>query len=208
MLLVAEPGMGKSTFLSYLEHEIKKTDPSVWVLRINLHEHTKAFDNTEFEECQIFLRKAALSSEQGALELERNIFLQALEQREKMVIILDGFDEISPYYSPKVTKILRIIMDKTSSKVWVSSRFPYRQHLEDMVKKLAYTLQPFTTENQMQFLEQYWSEAIKLSKQENLRLFAENLLSLCSQNFSDKDGEFTGIPLQIMMLGEAFVKET
>jgi hypothetical protein len=35
----------------------------------------------------------------------------------------------------------------------------------------------------------------------------ETLLSLCSQNFSDKDGEFTGIPLQTMMLGEAFVKE-
>jgi len=30
---------------------------------------------------------------------------------------------------------------------------------------------------------------------------------LCSQNFSDKDGELTGIPLQTMMLGEAFIKE-
>jgi hypothetical protein len=30
---------------------------------------------------------------------------------------------------------------------------------------------------------------------------------LSSKNFSDKDGEFTGIPLQTIMLGEAFVKE-
>ena len=36
---------------------------------------------------------------------------------------------------------------------------------------------------------------------------AEKLLSLFSQNFSDKDVEFTGIPLQTMMLGEAFKKE-
>jgi len=38
-------------------------------------------------------------------------------------------------------------------------------------------------------------------------MFATQLLSLCSQNFSDKDGDFTGIPLQTMMLGEAFVNE-
>jgi ankyrin repeat protein len=38
-------------------------------------------------------------------------------------------------------------------------------------------------------------------------MFAKKLLSLCSKNFSDKDGEFTGIPLQTMMLGEAFVTE-
>jgi hypothetical protein len=82
--------------------------------------------------------------------------------------------------------------------------------LEDIVKKLAFTLEPFTPENQIEFLELYWNEHIKDIKnynEGNLRMFAKKLLSLCSQNFSDKDGEFTGIPLQTMMLGEAFVKE-
>jgi hypothetical protein len=40
MLLAAELGMEKSTFLYCVEHEIKKCKPSMWVLRINLHEHT------------------------------------------------------------------------------------------------------------------------------------------------------------------------
>jgi hypothetical protein len=43
-----------------------------------------------------------------------------------------------------------------------------------------------------------------MSNQGNLEEFAKKLLSLCSRNLSDKDGEFTGIPLQTMMLGEAF----
>ena len=30
MLLAAEPGMGKSTFLSHMEHEIKKRNTAVW----------------------------------------------------------------------------------------------------------------------------------------------------------------------------------
>lgn len=135
-----------------------------------MHEHTSALEKNEFEnecidKCKDFLWNAAHSPEQGALTLERKIFLQALEQREKMVIILDGFDEISPDDSPKVTKLLRTIIDKTASKVWVSSRFSYWQDLENILIKLGYILQHFTTENQMQFLEQYWSEAIKSSNQ-------------------------------------------
>jgi len=50
VLLVAEPGMGKSTFLSYMAHEIKKCNPSVWVLRINLNEHTKELDCIKFDQ--------------------------------------------------------------------------------------------------------------------------------------------------------------
>jgi len=85
MLLVAEPGMGKSTFLSYMAHEIKKWKPSVWVLRINLNEHTKAMEDTEFEqqcvdECKSFLWSVAHSPEQDALKVTKQIFLQALEQ--------------------------------------------------------------------------------------------------------------------------------
>jgi hypothetical protein len=211
MLLVAEPGMGKSTFLSHMEH-IKKWNPSVWVQKINLHEHTSALENTEFErgntdKCTDFLLNAANLSEQNTLPLERKIFSQALEHSGKMVIILDGFDEISPDYSPKVNMILRTIIDKTASKIWVSSRLSCRQELEDILVKLAFTLQPFTEENQIQFLEGYWNGIIKTDKEGNLRIFATELLSLCSKNFIEKDRVFTGIPLQTMMLGEAFMKQ-
>ena len=213
MLLVAEPGMGKSTFLSHMEHEIKKKNTAVWVLRINLNEHTRLLENSEFEEgcidkCKTFLWSAAHSLEQGSLlHFVEKIFLQAFEDTGKMVIILDGFDEISLHYTQKVNILIREIRDKTASQVFVSSRFSQGQNLEDIVIKLAFRLQAFTLGNQIEFLEQYWNKDINGYKEGNVRVFAEKLLSLCSQNFSDKDGEFTGIPLQTMMLGEAFVRE-
>jgi len=212
MLLVAEPGMGKSTFLSCMEYEIKRCNPSVWVLRINLNEHTEELDNTDFEnesidKCKKFLWNAAHTRQQDALEVTEEIFLQALEQTGKMVIILDGFDEISPDYSREVETLIRTIRDNTASKMWISSRFPCQQEMEDILGKLAFTLQHFTQENQIQFLEQYWSEKNEISYQDNLQLFAKKLLSLCSKKFTDNDWEFTGIPLQTMMLGEAFVIE-
>jgi len=140
MLVVAEPGMGKSTFLSHMEYEIKKRKPAVWVLRINLNEHTQALENIEFEEecidkCKMFLWKAARSPEQCAAELVEKIFLQALEQTGNMVIILDGFDEISPYYTTKVNILIGEIGDKTASQILISSPFSYRHNLEDILKK-------------------------------------------------------------------------
>jgi ankyrin repeat protein len=211
MLLVAEPGMGKSTFLSYMVHKIKEWNPSVWVLRINLIEHTKELERIEFEEecidkCKEFLWSIAHSPEQDDYDLHitKQIFLQALKETGQMVIILDGFDEISPDYSRQVEMLVRTLRDKTASKIWISSRFSYRQELEDMLGKFAFTLQPFTPKNRVQFLKQYWSEVCGISNRENLQKFADKLLSLCSQNLTNKDGDFAGIPLQTMMLGEAF----
>jgi len=211
-LLVADPGMGKSTFLSYMAHEIKKRKPWVWVLRINLNEHANELENNEFKQenidnCKKFLWSAAHSPEQDGWKVTKEIFLQALKKTGKMVIILDGFDELSQENRRKVKMLIRSITDETASKIWISSRFPYRQELEDIVGKIAFTLQPFTTENKVQFLKQYWNEVTGISNRGYLQNFAERLIGLCSQNFSDKDGEFTGIPLQTMMLGEAYINE-
>jgi ATPase subunit of ABC transporter with duplicated ATPase domains len=85
ILLVAEPGMGKSTFLSHMEHKLKEENSAVWVLRINLSEHTSALHNVEFKgeciaKCKMFLWEAARLPEQCAANLVEKIFLQALGQ--------------------------------------------------------------------------------------------------------------------------------
>jgi hypothetical protein len=156
MLLVAEPGMGKSTFLSDLEHEIKERNPAVWVLRINLIEHTKLLDDMELEgecidKCKKFLWSAAHTTGQDALGLAEYIFTRALRKTGKMVILFDGFDEISPHYTKKVNMLIRAIREKTPSQILVSSRFSQRPNLEDVLIKLAFTLQPFKRENQISF---------------------------------------------------------
>jgi len=60
-----------------MSHEIKEWKPSVWVLRINLNEHTKVLEDTGFEQecidkCKMFLWSAAHSPEQVALEVPKN----------------------------------------------------------------------------------------------------------------------------------------
>jgi hypothetical protein len=111
LLLAAEPGMEKSTFLSCMEHEIKKCKPSIWVLRLNLHEHKRTLANIEFErECiknhKEILWNAVHSSKEKALAIAETIFRQALEQTGNPVVILDVFDEISPDYSLLVEMLI------------------------------------------------------------------------------------------------------
>jgi hypothetical protein len=212
MLLTAEPGMGKSTFLSYVEHEIKKYNPSTWIVRINLNENTRTLKNTKFgnkfiEECKEFLCDAAHSPEQNALELEKELFRQSLEQTVNVAVILDGFDEISSEYGSKVMTLIKELMSEMRLKIWVASRLSDRVKLEDIMMKFAFTLQPFNKENKIIFLEKYWKETIKCVDPGSVRNFAEELIMLSTKNFSDKDGQFIGIPLQTMMLGEAFAKE-
>jgi hypothetical protein len=91
-----------------------------------------------------------------------------LEQTAKSVLILDAVDEISPDYSSKVKMIIKAITDETPSNICISSGFRYRQKLEDIVEKIGFTLQPFTSENQIQYLEKYLSEVTELSNRELL----------------------------------------
>ena len=69
---------------------------------------------------------AAHSQEQEDLTVAKKniyIFLQHLEKTGKMVIILDGFDEISPNHTPKLNILIRAIRDKTASQISVLSVF-------------------------------------------------------------------------------------
>jgi hypothetical protein len=125
------------------------------------------------------------------LALEKIIFVKALEQTGNVVVILDGFDEISPDYSLKFEMLIREIRNEVASKIWVSSRSSYRINLEKIMMKFAFTLRPLITQNQITCLEQYWNKTIKNPKQEPLRNFTEVFLRLFSKNFSDKNGQFT-----------------
>jgi hypothetical protein len=94
---------------------------------MNTHAHWKILNlkKNVSTSARCFLWSAADSLEQGSLHLVQKIFLQALEPTGKMVIILDDFNEISPYYTPKVNILIRAIRDKTASQIWVSSRFSH-----------------------------------------------------------------------------------
>jgi len=119
--------------------------------------------------------------------------------------MLDGFDEISPYYEKTVIDLLQTLKSMSLLEFWITTRPHLRQKLEDNLQQLSYTLQPFSRENQVEFLKKFWLRNREEGKDKNkLEIYAKKLIMKLATSISDTDKEFTGIPLQCRILAEAF----
>jgi predicted NACHT family NTPase len=149
MLISDTAGMGKSTVLTYLSKIIKQKFTAKWVVRIDLNGHTYALkvlkeEHIDKEKAIDFASERLLKLKPG-LELE--LFKQCCEQKQKLrlVIMLDGFDEISPSY--KDTALTQTAVEQ----LWVTTRPRVREELEDKLQQLSYTFEPFSEGNEVEF---------------------------------------------------------
>ena len=218
LVLISDPaGMGKSTALTHLSRQMKKKFPNSWVLRIDLNNHTDELENLkkgtiDKEKATEFVSKKLLKLK---TEFDLKLFEHCSEQRQKIriVLMLDGFDEISPDYGKTVIDLLRTLKSMSVLEFWVTTRPHLRQELENNLQQLSYTLEPFSKENQVEFLKKFWRQrdwftevgnGKKGKDKHKLRTYAKELIEKLSTSLSDRDKEFTGIPLQCRMLAEAF----
>ena len=220
MLISDTAGMGKSTVLTHLSKQIKQKFPNKWVVRIDLNDHTDALkvlkqEQIDKEKAIEFVSEKLLKLKPG---LEMELFKQCCEQQQKVkiVVMLDGFDEISPSYKETVIDLLQALRQMAVEQLWVTTRPHLRQELEDKLLQLSYTLKPFSEENQVEFLTKFWSlqdwftelDSEEAEEAKNkLEIYAKRLIKKVAQSISYKDKDFTGIPLQCRMLAEAFDEE-
>jgi len=220
MVLISDTaGMGKSTVLTHLTKQIKQKFPNKWVVRIDLNDHTDALkalkkEQIDKEKAVEFVSEKLLKLEPG---LEMVLFKKCCEEKQKVriIIMLDSFDEISPSYKQTVTDLLQALRQTAVEQLWVTTRPHLRQELEDKLQQLSYTLEPFSEENQVEFLKKFWGlkgwfreldDEEEKQVETKLQTCAKELINI-SKLVSDKDTEITGIPLQTRILAEAFVEE-
>jgi len=220
ILISDTAGMGKSTVLTHLSKQIKQKFPTKWVVNIDLNDHTDALKalkqrHVDKEKVIKFVSEELLKLQPG-LELE--LFKHCCEQKQKakVVIMMDSFDKISPFYKETVIDLLQALRQMAVEQLWVTTRPHLRADLEDKLQQLSYTLEPFSEEDQVVFLKNNWclkhwfteTEDKEEEKEKNkLETFAECLIKDLCYSISDKDRQFTGIPLHTHMLAEAFDKQ-
>jgi hypothetical protein len=214
VLLIADTaGMGKTTVLTHLSKQIKQKYPANWLVRIDLNDYTEVLraqkgKSMDKERVLKFISKEVLKLES---ELENGLFKKSVEGQadNKVVVMVDGFDEISPNYKQTVLDMLQVLKQTSVEQLWVTTRPHLREELEDHLQQLSYTLQPFSEFEQVEFLKKLWLHNLNLevSNQKLLKIYAETLIRKLAQSISDKDKDFTGIPLQTRMLAEAFEEE-
>jgi len=86
------------------------------------------------------------------------LFRKSFEGNElsKVVVMVDGFDEISSSYKETVTDMLQVLKQTPLEQLWVTIRPHLRDELEDNLQQLSYTLQPFSEVEQVEFLKKFW----------------------------------------------------
>jgi ankyrin repeat protein len=186
-------------------------------VRIDLNDHTDALQTLkekqiDKEKAIDFVSKELLNLKPG-LDLE--LFKQGFNEKEnlRVIIMIDGFDEISPLYKETVIALVQALRQTALEQLWVTTRPNLRRELEDKLQQLSYTIEPFPEENQVELLTKFWSLRDWFTEMDNkeeeesrkkLEIFAEELIRKLSQSICDEDKEFTSFPLQCLVLAEEF----
>lgn len=185
-IIANDPGVGKSTVLTSIALRMKKESSALWVVRVNLNDYTVKgkenslekidFDENEAEKAIDFVSKMAISgdSKDAKIQLQRKFFKAGLKKcknsngeefkNPKIVILFDGFDEISPSYKAKTTNLIKALKGSEVIQLWVATRVHEKDHLEEELESPVYILNPLTESNQIDFLSKFWKWNLKFYK--------------------------------------------
>ena len=187
--------MGKTTILTHLAKQIKQNFPSHWIVRIDLNDHTDALKAQKEQKIEAveFLSQRLLKLDSP---FEKDVFEQCLKEG-KVVVMLDGVDEISPSYERTVIDLLQALKEKSVEQLWVTTRPHLRETLEKNLKAHSYTLEPFSKVDQVEFLTKFWCQKLNLqgTSQQQLEMYATEIIEKLEQSINDRDKQFSGVPI-------------
>ena len=161
ILIIDEPGKGKSTLLTHLARETRKSHPDMWVVRVNINNYTGLLNELKTKSCDEndaikLLTEAAQVKETDSLHFERRLFDNTCSSTGNMAVLIDGVDEVSPHYTEQVVQILRLLIKTKIKKIWVTSRNSMKGFLENEFQCHSYSLMPFTEKDHKYFLVKFW----------------------------------------------------
>ncbi|KAF5275120.1 hypothetical protein FQR65_LT16774 [Abscondita terminalis] len=191
------PGMGKTELLN---HVASNAPTRFWVIKVNLNEHNdyyktlKDADKQASDHLMYFYVRAGILSER--------VFLKYVEEKA-VLVLLDGFDEISMTYKDEATSIATSL-HSSGFKVWVTTRPVTQAHLEDALDTISRTLKPLPDDDQKRLLIDYFSRFGDDAELQTITEFVDKLLTAAAANLNVSDRSFTEMPLQTKLLADVF----
>jgi hypothetical protein len=185
VLLVAEPGMGKSSTTTQVAWHTKESDPTSWVVRINWNDHTRKSHDINAKTLNIdslfgFLCSAAFP-ESKYTEINRKLLKQALQNSGNVTVLMDGFDEISPIHADKV---LTELMETNLGRVWVTSRPEAKERFERKLSVIAWSMKKLSLESQESIVRETFMHKVNLYKYNK---YLPRLIEISHKIYADKN---------------------
>jgi len=211
-LLSDKAGAGKTTIFEILTESLKEKFKDSWVCLIKLRDHRDVFNSFREKKEEInkknvldMLIKIQNLKSDNKPTLESECF-RILFKKRKLIILLDGVDEVSPQYSDTVIKILKVL-HAINNKILVSSRPQCASKIEKELKMCkAYRLVPFTSDERIELIKQINKNyESKTSKTESVVVEKLNEFFIKVEEMSWGDFEVNN-PLMIKIIVELYIE--
>ncbi|XP_064463634.1 uncharacterized protein LOC135374612 [Ornithodoros turicata] len=196
VIVSGAPGMGKSMLASRLCTELKSQDKKRWVLYVDLPQRM-ALVKTSSPSLG-YLADLCEVQKDG---LEFVLFEETLnnESTFEVALILDAFDEINEKCRKCVLDLILFVAKTKVYKIYVFTRTVFQRQAQDNFHTVSYELDPFSDNNQDDFLAKYRGEreTSGTRNDEFLRMFQQMYDSLQKKNKT-----ILGTPLLLRMMAE------
>jgi hypothetical protein len=207
IIITGIAGTGKTTILSNYYEKIKQENPNIWVIRIDLVYYRKELTEFNFSPVhpstaiEFFVNLFAKKS-----SFARSLLTHRFQTDGRIVVMLDGFDEIGNKLHEKVFQLITAIRLTNCDALYITSRLHFKKELQDKLFQFAYTFKNFSKENQVDCLVKYWENKLKMPSVLDgpIQSFSKSLVDQLTTTLKDREREFIGIPLQCRMLAECF----
>ncbi|XP_057377850.1 uncharacterized protein LOC130699654 [Daphnia carinata] len=206
VIICGVAGTGKSTLLSHYYSEIKKKKPDCWVIKLNLVEHSDAILKLDRSRPDLigFLINH-LHVVENKSQFSRSLLNHRFETGDQIVFMFDGYDEIGEECQKIVIQLMKFIQEKKGIQLYITTRPHLAHDLQYELCQLAYCLENFNREDQINCLIKYWKKELPDEGQDRaIKIFAESLVDRVSQTLKDEERAFIGIPLQCKILAECY----
>lgn len=205
VILISEiPGMGKTTEFEMISKKLKDKFPSSWIFYVELKEFIPFYQKDEritmnFDdvgEVLQFFTTNLLKIQNFEAKVFENLFGE-----NRVVFLLDGFDEVSPSYKNFITKLMSAIVTFSSNPLYVSTRPHFENELREKFDVQIYWIKRMTKEDRREFFIKFL-ESKKLDQQTFDRCLTEveNFSSSLEQHPSADDMLYN--PLLLKMVAE------
>ncbi|XP_065075776.1 uncharacterized protein LOC135699436, partial [Ochlerotatus camptorhynchus] len=204
IVLLADPGMGKTSLLQFVAFEVQKQNV-VNVLLVYLSELVMELEKVEHSsDLQVHNVLKVILSERNC-DLIKNAPHERDDRDYSILIVMDGFDEIHSKYTDKVIEMLEQLKLKKSIRIIISARKHMQVLLESKFNVRSMFLEPFNVEDQINYFRKMWHEPDL--DEHCFESYSKHILNTFKSNIPSNLGEICGAPLMVKMLAEVYLEK-
>ncbi|XP_070505027.1 uncharacterized protein [Chironomus tepperi] len=205
-VLSSEAGTGKTINFEQFAMKIKRQLKTKWVSYVDLKDYTSLYSEKEelLHDPQELLIKILDLTSKSEFELE---IFKKFYKSGQVVLLWNGFDEISPNYNKFILSTLQSIQNTTSNIQFICTRPLYSKQLTEHLNFHSYTLAPLTVDEQIDFLNKFFIS--RHIQPRNYTIKAQYIIqTLKSKTSMIRETQEFDTPLMLEMIADLIASNT